>query len=234
MLMRKYVLVTWVLLMLGGCGEVHKEMHAVRDDSYFKDAKVKYQLDGRKYQVPMGYQWYAHIKHQSWPDPKDTYTETTAFEVFALLPNLIPYSNAVADQFDNVRGRGDRLDIRLSSLSNTQKPLAELIEVWKQVGSFVEQPANSLVPELKRYLKKPGHHSSEDLWEDVYIIESAGRRWEWIECDMNVPFPSCHLYQRSNDRRPHLEYVFGMKYLPQWREVCDRGTALIESFVQSE
>lgn len=219
------------LLTLSACKDSKMDDHKVRNDDYFKNAKVLYVIDGQHYDIPMGYQWGAYLKYNQWPTPKTTYLETTSFMIFAMLPDMLPYSKVTKEKFDNRRGKGDIVDIFVQSRTKASRPISDLLKEWEQLGRLEHLPSNPELPEFAHYLDKKLKNGKESMWEDVYVPKDIQNAKFWIRCIRNAPAPGCDVYDHTeNDDMPFLDYSFSIKHLPHFHEIRQGVLTLVASF----
>lgn len=203
----------------------------VRDDTFFRTAMVRYIIDGQRYDVPMGYHWGTYLKYRQWPTPKSTYLETTAFEIFALLPDFLPYLDTTKEKFDKRQGKGDIVEIMVQS-KLPRKSTLEIIKESQGSGRFELLPDNPEAPGLTHYIDKKLKHAKESLWEDLYIPKENLGTVFWIECSRKHSFEqSCHVYDwAGGEDMPSLNYTYRIAHLPRWREIRQGVISLVTSF----
>ena len=195
---------------------------------------MRIEVDGHRFDVPLRYKYsYALATYGRWPTPKKEVAQVGALSLSVLLPDMRPYYKEDDAQWKE-RGHGDKLEVSIA------KPVGGM-PAWHDWYEGSLGRTNRLAAEGRFYQKMPNvyglTHFSEKTGDSYYA--QNGRRLT-ISCDMSKPPPDWHGFYspsckiRSN-YRPGLilEYYFGLKYLPQWKEIDDGLKAMFDKFAQA-
>ncbi len=232
--------VLYAYCWLTGCGmssttEEEKEARKNPSDEVLLNEKVHYLIDGRRFDVPLGYHQWQKMKYGYWPHPKEEYTEVISTKMIdAVLPDMRPYLQSTRKQFDERIGHGDVITILIQSRTQRIKPIPEILSDFYQLAGDQSLRA---VPGLIRYVRKA--NSPENSDSDTYVLEEPGVDGAFImHCDLPTEreSPGC----RVAEFRPEypgplsLGYDFSRKYLPQWAEIRRDVWSLIANFENTQ
>lgn len=220
---------------LMACGERKLHDRKNPDESYFREARALYIVDGQKYSVPMGYHWFTHIKLNQWPIPKTTFTEEKYITVDALLPKFEMYTPQSKREFDDKVGRGNVVTVTIASVERRKKPLEELIKIWSHEAPLEELSDESNKLGLRHYLYKKLRSAPENSWRDIYIPKDGIPNEFWIGCSRGAPFNSCTAYELvDQEKGPVIETRYSVDFLPGWKEIREGAQRLVEGFKSSK
>lgn len=186
---------------------------------------VGYEMDGAKFEVPLGYHYYDSVKRKGrWPRPKEGFAEAGAIAFTALWPGMRPYSEIDKAEFETL-GFGNKINVRIS-------PRGELypIDEWlarMHSGNRLE-PVLSDLDGLTRYWDNYGG-TDEGQGSDIYIKDGMGAYFK-LDCPrVQAPSPACSVMKEAG-RDLQIHYSFAKAHLPAWREIDRDVENLIESF----
>lgn len=185
------------------------------------DTPVKYIIDGHKLQIPLRYHYYESIKRKGrWPRPKPDFKDSQYLEIVALLPDLVPYRDDNAHEFEKL-GHGNRIAISLRK--NSLRPLKDILtDIQYRLTLRPDAPSG-----LIRYAERqpPGQAT------DLYIKKDDANGFFKMRCvhDKALPSPACKV-TRIDKRGLVLEYTFKLEALEQWETIGASVNALIEGF----
>ena len=225
------VTVIFAATAVEACKDPKMNEQKLPNDDYFKTEKVRYVIDGQRYDVPMGYHWGAYLKYRQWPKPKASYTETTSFEIFALLPDMLPYSAETKDKFDNRKGKADVISVLVQSRSTWRNSLSDIIKDRERTGRLKRAQDTAEAPGLRHFVDTKSKYATKEKWEDIYVFEDIDAEDFRIRCIRSVPFPSCNVQDNADEDGPYLNYSFAVEHLPHWQEIRRNITSLVSSFI---
>jgi hypothetical protein len=226
----RLVLAVFAISMIAACGGKHGARSAVRGDDYFESSKAKYRVDGRKYQVPMGYQWYVFSQYGQWPTPNDFFTDVDSFEVAAVLPGLDAYSSRTRAEFEKRQGAGKIVSVTVLSRERLNRGLKAGLEFRLAFPGLKELPGDPKMSAFKLYRDRAA--SSPVIWFDLYVPKrQAVDTVFWVQCLTHVEKPVCTVYDYSESMgKPQLQYYFAIEYLEKWATIRQDVHDLVDSF----
>lgn len=223
----------WILYLLAtllaACeGNKEASVRIAISDTDLMEKKVRYILDEKYYAIPLGYHWWDHVKYSQWPYPKEGFTKVGAITLFALLPDLEPYSSATKNEFDQKVGLGNIVDILVEESYRRSKPLADIMRDKGNRLELIDRESSYAVG-LLHYVDKGISTTAPEDWIDIYIPEINLGFDFWIECKRTGISRPCVVTESHSDF-PYLTYTFSIDHLSQWRRIHDGVISLLEKY----
>lgn len=214
-------------ITMAACGEDARQNLEFPDDEFLK-MPVHYIVDGKYYDVPLGYHQWDALKHGKWSKPKTDYTKADSFTVFAVLPSFAPFSQVTRDKFIGRRGYGEIIDITVHSRSSMegQYPLGEYIKrnqpYWKKMDD--DYPDSDLIHYRELESAFPSN---------IYILKKDDGARFIMRCTASrqrMDFsPSCSVTECPAEL-PCLSYSYSESFFQKWREIRGGVQRIMMSF----
>ena len=217
LLVRRWWLLALSTVLFSGCVDD-------RGDGADLRMPVRYELAGKRYEVPLAYHYNDALKRRNrWPNPKREFSRVGAISITALVPGLMPFDESVRSEFEQ-RGHGNKIHILIQPPGSLY-PMEEWLRRMNSTGSL--KPVTSDLDGLIRYWDS---HTGQDesKGDDVYIREGKG--YFMLRCPrVKAPSPGCSV-TKIGRHDLEIHYTFSRRHLGAWQDI-ERGVdARIDEF----
>ncbi len=193
-----------------------------------KNLSFRVSIKGVPFDVPVNYHYTQYSYFKIWPRPpqnqidKVERKEIDYIKVAALLPDMLPYTEENAAEFET-SGWGKKVTILFGQEKNLDLTYISKLEKFE----------NSKLPGMLQYENGIGRNDtfiSQDYLISVRCDSEPSKKGRYPSCEVLRPYH----YKQANGATAfpvlHLRYHFSRDYLQQWREIDEKVIALFDRF----
>lgn len=186
---------------------------------------VRYLLDGKKYEVPLGYHYIDFLKRRNrWPNPKKEFSEAGAISITGVIPGFVPYDESNKAEFERL-GHGNKVSVIVSP-NVTVYPMEEYLR--RMGGGGRLQLMSNKLEGLTHYWDSYGG-SDETKGADIYI-KQGGSEYFMLRCErVEAPSPACNVTKVRPDGL-QISYTYSSSHLALWEGIDREVNKRIDQF----